>query len=269
MKLQLTLTLAFLALAGASQNGIRRKRNLKSAKSPKSGKKSKKGSKSAQRAVTMWWVLFNKPSECLASPAEDVKCAMSDVMGAANGENKADIVIMHAGGGISDMEGCLRLTSTVYKTGTGDLDLGDSSGVEHYVWGGPAPLYNPSSGSKGYCPAEGEDTEVHMVFRDHGPVTDNKLWQLTRFTDPSCAQNGGPNICADSGEAAFAPMAEDGMISKDVGAFPMFPPGCAAAGNCDAAVEMIQLSAGMGNEVTLVKTGDALQVVAEIFLPMV
>ena len=268
MKLQLTLTLAFLALAGASENGIRRKRNLKSGRSLKSGKSSKSG-KSAQRAVTMWWVLFNKPSECLASPAEDVKCAMSDVMGAANGENKADIVIMHAAGGISDMEGCLRLTSTIYKTGTGDLDLGDPSGVEHYIWGGPAPLYNPTSGSKGYCPAEGEDTEVHLVFRDHGPVTDNKLWQLTRFTDPSCAQNGGPNVCADSGSAAFASMAEDGMMSKDVGGFPMFPPGCAAAGNCDAAVEMIQFSAGMGNEVTLVKTGDALQVVAEVFLPMV
>jgi len=100
-------------------------------------------------------------------------------------------------------------------------------------------------------------------------VTSDKIWQMTRFTDPSCSQNGGPNLCSDIGAVGFPPMAGNGMMSKDVGHFPVFYPGCSAADECDEAVEMIQLSAGMGNEVTFIKSGDAIQVVAEFTAPMV
>ena len=38
--------------------------------------------------------------------------------------------------------------------------------------------------------------------------------------------------------------------------FPMFPHGFFEAKTCDEGVEDVQLTAGMGNEVTLVVTGD-------------
>ena len=255
-------------------------RKLKSAKAKKKSKKSKKpkvkapkqSKYSAQRAVTMWWVLFNKPSECKTNPTMPIKCGVPDVMqNANNGENLPQISIMHASGGISDTNGFLRLNAALYKTSSCDLDLGKHDiGNGHYLYGGPPALYDAEGGaSRGYCPAAGEDTEVHIVLRDHGPETSDKLWQITRFTDPSCSQNGGPNVCADNGAIAFPPMSENGMMTKDIGNFPMFPPGCSQDGSCTKAQEAVQLTAGMGNQVTLIRTGDALQAVAEVTLPKV
>ena len=251
----------------------RGKRNLKTKVSNTKSSKSLKSSKASQaeRAVTMWWVLFNKPSECTSNPEGPVFCGIADVMGNAGANtNKPDISIIHASGGISDKMGNLRMVAALYKTGTCDLDLGDATGSgEHYTFGGPPILYTLKGSSKGYCPAEGEETEVHIVLRDHGLVTEDKLWQITRFTDPSCSQNGGPNLCVDNGAVGFPPMSENGMMTKDIGNFPMFPPGCFEAGECEEDVEKVQLSGGMGNEVTLVKTGDTIQVVAEVKVPKV
>ena len=252
----------------AAQDGTRTRKQNKPSK--KSGKK---GKKSAERVITMWWVLFNKPSECTANPDGDVKeCGIKDVMMVGQGGvNKAEIVIMNASGGISDMNGHLRMTSALYKTCTRDLDLeGSIAGADdHYIWGGPSKLYNQTLGSRGYCPVNDEETEVHIVLRDHGPMTENKLWQLTRFTDPSCSQNDGPNLCVDNGAVGFPSMNGDGMMTKDIGHFPMFPPGCAASGECDTDSEAVQLSTGMDNEVTIIKVGDVLQVVTEVTAPMV
>ena len=229
--------------------------------------------KTAERAITMWWVLFNKPSECTANPSGDVKCGIKDVMMVGGGgENKAEIVIMNASGGISDKYGRLRMTSALYKTCNNNLVLEGNlteAGEQHYTWGGPASIYNSTTGSMGYCPADDEDSEVHIVLRDHGPVTDDELWQITRFTDPSCSQNGGPNLCVDNGAVGFPSMSGDGMMTADIGHFPMFPPGCAASGDCDTNVEEIQLTADMGNKVTLIKAGDVLQVVTQVTVPKV
>lgn len=247
----------------ASEKAVLRRR-IKGTKAPKSKKAHKK---SAERAITMWWVLFNKPSECAANPGEDVQCGISDVMKVGGGDpNNAEIVIMHASGGITNKDGSLQMVTALYKTCTEDLNLvADTEGAlaGHYTWGGPENLFNATTGSTGYCPADGETTEVHIVLRDHGPVVaENKLWQITRFKDPSCSQNGGPNLCSDVGAVGFSPMAADGSMTKDI-----FPAGCAETGECEANVEAIQLTAGMGNEVTLIKSGDVLQVVAEITVP--
>lgn len=250
-------------------------KNSKNAKNSKTSKASKAckayWATSAERAVTMWWVLFNKPSACTTNPAGPIHCGIQDVMANAVAEtNDPDIAIIHASGGISDRSGDLRLVGTMYKTDSCALDLGDATGSgDHYTFGGPPSLYTVNGSSKGYCPATGEETEVHIVLRDHGPVTDDKILQLTRFTDPSCAQNGGPNLCVDNGAVAFAPMATNGVMTKDIGHFPMFPPGCFDAGTCDEEQEDVQLSAGMGNEVTLVVTGDTIQAVAEVKIPRV
>jgi len=236
-------------------------KSAKQAKAEKTAKaeKSAKSSKSAERAVTLWWVLFNKPSECAGNG-----CDMNDVMSnAGEGSNYPQVSIVHAAGGISDERGFLRMTSTIYKTKEPGLNLENNN---RYVWGGPL-VFN-IGGSRGYCPAEGEETEVHLVVRDHGPVTGNKLDQITMFTDPSCAARDGSNLCLDIGYVAF----QGDVLTKDIGHFPMFPPDCSTPQSefgCSAEEEAIQLSAGMGNQVTFIRTGDAVQVVAEITLPKI
>jgi len=216
----------------------------------------------------MWWVLFNKPSECITNPVGDVKCGVEDVMtNAGAGTNLPEIVIMSASGGIAKTNGSLRLAATLYKTDSCDLDLGDRDGIDQYTWGGPSPFYTGSS--KGWCPAVGEMTEIHIVTRDHGRKTDDKLLQLTRFTDPSCSQHGGPNLCVDNGSIGFPALSENIVMTKYMSHFGAFPPGCADGTNptCTADQEAVQLSAG--NPVTLILTGDTAQVVAEITIPKV
>jgi len=208
----------------------------------------------------MWWVLFNKPSECLHG-ADGALCGMKDVMTNANNvDNPAWISIVHAAGGKSEYWGDLTLTSTIYKTKQ-SLNLADPEGG--YVWGGPPAFNNPET--RGYFPATNEETEVHLVFRDHGPPSFSYLEQITTFTDPDCAERGGPNLCLDIGHVAFPnPI---GKITKYIGHFPKFPPGCAATKECSAEEEAIQLS--YDNQVYIIRTGDAVQVVAQIYLPRI
>jgi len=218
----------------------------------------------------MWWVLFNKPSECITNPDGDVKCGVKDVMtNAGLGTNLPEIVIMNASGGIAKKNGSLRLAATLYKTDSCDLDLGDRDGIDQYTWGGPSPFYTGSS--KGWCPAVGEMTEIHIVTRDHGRKTDDKLLQLTRFTDPSCSQHGGPNLCVDNGSIGFPALSENIVMTKYMSHFDAFPPGCADGTNptCTADQEAVQLKLDAGNTATLIMTGGTAQVVAEITIPKV
>lgn len=227
-----------------------------------------KKDKSGKRAITLWWVIFNKPSECTTDPTGSVKCGVADVMdNAAAGTNTPQIAIMHGTGGISNRWGFLRLTAAVYKTKSCDLDLEGAPYTDQYTWGGPAALYTGSS--YGFCGSD-EEPEIHVVIRDHGKVVNkNKIEQLTRFTDPSCSDLGGPNVCSDIGAVGFAVTQIDDKYESDIGNFPAFPPGCAASGDCTEEVEALQLTAGMGNMVTLVRTGDSYQVVAEIKVPRI
>lgn len=251
------------------EHPITRSRNLKSSKSKAT--KAPKVKKSATRALTMWWVIFNKPSECSggSSSAGEPACALSDVMdNAGAGTNVPQIAIIHASGGIPNENGSLRMVASIYETQC-DLDLVSSSTNGHYLWGGPPPLYANSGddASFGLCPAEEEESEVHIVIRDHGPPTDDLMWQLTRFTDPSCSSNDGPNLCADVGAIGFGVSNNDVAVSGLVGGFPAFPEGCFKAGTCSEVQEAIQLRSG--SKVTLIRTGSAYQVVAEIDAPHV
>jgi hypothetical protein len=259
--------------SGESAMSLRRSNHHKrSLKKGKKGKKKKKGKKTKSRVVTMWWIVFNKPSECTGGSSDEVECGLSDLMGAASsGDNKPMVAVFHATGGVADDKGHLRLTATLYKTST-PLDL-TSDADEHYVWGGPPPLYNDENGSIGYSPADGEDAEVLVVFHDHGPPAkdeDDLLKQLTRFNDPLCGQNGGSNTCVDVGFAAFPTMSSDETVSAAISGFPMFPEGCAKEDECTRIQEQVQLDEGQ-KMAHLIRSGggDSIQVVAELRLPKV
>jgi hypothetical protein len=227
------------------------------------------------RSVTMWWIIFNNPNACTGGYDDsELKCGLSDVMGATSDENNAMISIFHATGGVSNRKGYLRLTATLYRT-SNPLHL-TSDTDEHYVWGGPLLLYNNENGSNGYSPV-GEDAEVHVVFRDHGPPPEDKealLKQLTRFNDPLCGQNDDQNTCVDVGIAAFPIMSNDGNISAAISGFPMFPDKCVETGDCTEMQRAVQLSACddyHDNSASLIRSGggDSIQVVADIRLPRV
>jgi len=267
----LTGTMQDTLVHGLDQDhSVIRSRNLKSAKAPKASKmpKAPKSPKSANRVMTMWWVIFNKPSKCTGgstNPGEPT-CGLSDVMANnAEGTNSPEISIINASGGIPNENGFLRMAAVIYETQC-DLDLESSSGNGHYLMGGPPNL---SQGRQyGLCPATGEQSELHIVIRDHGPPTENELWQMTRFTDPSCSVKGGPgNLCADSGVVAFPALNGDVVVTRSVGGFPAYPVGCFMDAKCTELEEAIQLRSG--SKVTLIQTGSGYQAIAEISAPRV
>jgi len=263
-------------------HSVIRSRNLKSGKTPKSPKtasasKSRRALKaskvpkshgSANRVMTMWWVIFNKPSECTGGSTnpEEPSCGISDVMNTnKEGLNIPQISIINASGGIPNENGFLRMAAVIYETQCA-LDLDSSSDNGHYLWGGPPVI---SQGIKyGLCPATGEQSELHIVIRDHGPPTDDVLWQMTRFTDPSCAVEGEPgNLCADSGVVAFPASNDDEVVTLSVVGFPKYPVGCFEDEKCTELEEAIQLRSG--SKVTLIQTGSGYQAIAEINAPRV
>lgn len=241
------------ASVAASDNKGTANRGLKKAK--------KRG---AARAFTLWWVIFNKPSKCqkgMDSSAE-IKCGMPDVMGAMEeGKNPAGVSIHHATGSISDMKGNLRMVATNYAS-TCDLDVvNDDDG--HYLFGGPASIYGINNSTMGYC-KNGEPPEVHLVVRDHGPAAKDPIDQLTQFTDSMCKRVGGKNLCQDVGMTAFAASDADFREEKDL--MQAVPPGCKKAKTCTKEQAAVQIVSG---KATLIQTGDAIQAVLTLVVPMV
>lgn len=223
----------------------------------------------ADRVLTMWWILFNKPSACAArDPASllpgDPVCSIEDVeLNAIAGTNDPQIAILFATSGIPDENGFLRMVASVYRTQCA-LDLVSSSDNGQVLFGSPFEINVDSS--IGYCPDGDEETEVHVFIRDHGPPTANQILQLTRFNDPSCVNEGGSNLCLDVGTTAFGEM-DDGFANESIVGFPSFPVGCFASGDCSELQEAIQLR--QGSAATLIRTGDGYQIVAEINAPLI
>ena len=243
---------------------------------------------SAQRVVTMWYVIFNKPSNCNANPSGgDIKCGISDIYNAtvADNGNDAKISIMHAAGGISDENGYISLAATLYKSKRVRADLGPidtMQGHESYAWGGPEALYANMDGEfRGYYGSCGEEPEVHITFRDHGPPMDtceDRAKQLTRFLDPMCSEFDGPHVCESIASVEFPALVNElQMMTKDIGRSALYPEGCLnnnatdslLPDTCTKVQNDLQLSTGMGNHVTLFKRDEYVQVMAELQLPMV
>lgn len=188
----------------------------------------------APHAATLWWVIFNEPDACVASPGAAEQCGAVDIFGAdylasvAAGDpnpalisvnTAAGVAVIHATGAVSDpRNGRIRFVASIYRN-SGALDL---SGAQ---------VIDPLAQGRTF---ENRDAEIHLVVRDHGRVDrDNRVAQVTNFLEPSCSDptllyEAGPRLCQDIQAAVFAPgetgqdaviRLRDGQLLSNAAAF--------------------------------------------------
>jgi len=167
--------------------------------------------RSDPRAITLWWVVFNNPADCITNPGAAVQCGSADVFGpsfletVANGAPDpsliapnidAGLAVLYATGGITDRRGRITLAASIYKTAAeAPLSLAAAPTIVDPLGLGNG-LANP-------------DAEIHLVLRDHGArVKGGELEQISSFLDPYCSDPNllyfsGPNLCTDAQFAVF------------------------------------------------------------------
>lgn len=96
---------------------------------------------------TVWLVIFNTPEGCLTNP-----CGEPDIGNAA----ATPSVIWSGASGVANHAGNLNIS--------GSLSVGNPQGYQQLLTDLDAP-------DPGFLDAEG--AEIHMIVRDHGPVTGN------------------------------------------------------------------------------------------------
>ena len=166
-------------------------------------------------AVTLWWVIFNEPENCVTSPEAAVRCGGVDIFGekylesVANGAPdpglirpnlEAGLAVVYATGGITSWWGRVRLVASLYQGESGE-DLPDT--------------VDPMNLNKALTDS---NAEIHLVVRDHGRRHPRDYEsQISAFLDPYCSDPNllyfaGPNLCQDVQFAVFAPD-QDGDAS--------------------------------------------------------
>lgn len=169
-------------------------------------------------AVTLWWLIFNNPDECLSNPGAPEQCGEIDVFGEAYLESvatsspdpslispnpNAKLAVIYATGGITDARGRISLAASAYRSAP-DVPLSMGPNVVDPLGLGRA-LENP-------------DAEIHLVLRDHGrKAPDDTIAQITNFLEPFCSDPlllfySGRNTCQDVQFAVFGP-GESGLDS--------------------------------------------------------
>ena len=167
-------------------------------------------------AVTMWWVIYNNPDQCITNPPGPEQCGELDIFGQAYLDSLAsgapdptlispnlasELAVVHATGGTTTRDGRVRLTATIYRSDQDNLDLGGSQVID------------PLGLGKAY---HNTDAEVHLVVRSHGRVVPSgRIIQITNFLEPFCSDPNlgfvaGDNLCQDRQIATFA-AGEDGL----------------------------------------------------------
>ena len=166
----------------------------------------------AARALTLWWVIFNEPDNCVTNPGAVEQCGEVDVFGQpfldsiANGTPDptliapnvdAGLAVIYATGGRTSRTGRIRLVASVYRSAVGEaLNLA-----------GPS-LVDPMGLGRAF---DQTDAEVHLVVRDHGEAVDDDLsTQILNFLEPYCSDPNlgwfaGKRTCADVQFAVFGP----------------------------------------------------------------
>ncbi|MEM9325944.1 MAG: hypothetical protein AAGA85_09820 [Bacteroidota bacterium] len=125
-------------------------------------------------AITMWWVMFNRPENC------ETDCGLGDL---STADVEADV--LYADGQVISASG-----SAVFVAHIREDDL--SGSVAKFLWDGPA------IGLKDVHAAE-----IHMVLRTHGPVIPDLAYEMTHTFNGGCggfppeAGAPGPNVCMD------------------------------------------------------------------------
>jgi len=167
--------------------------------------------RSQDHAVTLWWLIFNSPENCVAHPAAVERCGPLDVFGQPYLESvqagqpdpalimpnlASGLAVVYATGGIAGKSGRVRLAASIYRSPPAGLNLGGTNIIDPLGLGGA--FSNPGA-------------EIHLVVRDHGrQVRHDRIAQITGFLDPNCSDpalgvQGGRNVCEDIQFAVFAP----------------------------------------------------------------
>jgi hypothetical protein len=151
---------------------------------------------------TMWWVIYQNPEECLATPDKELKCAPSDtpLLGEPELYSAVQSALVYAGpppdGGVeADDKGTVTLTRS-YAANTDPAEgIYLPPKVDGSYWEG---LVDPPK------------AEIHVAIRDHGPPEkDPEAYenQRTTFISDNCDPDGeGPEkgyACATVAAAPF------------------------------------------------------------------
>ncbi|GAB4200633.1 MAG: hypothetical protein Tsb002_36870 [Wenzhouxiangellaceae bacterium] len=169
-------------------------------------------------AVTMWWVIYNNPDQCVTDPAGPEQCGPVDIFGQAYLDSlaagnpdpsliapnlAAGLGVIYATGGITERNGKLRLAASIYRSDQASLDLGGDQVIDPLGLGTAFHDVN---------------AEIHLVVRSHGNrVPAGRITQITNFLEPFCSDPNlgfvsGDNLCQDQQVAMFA-SGESGLES--------------------------------------------------------
>ena len=169
-----------------------------------------------QRAVTLWWVIFNEPDNCVTSPGSAIQCGAQDIFGQDYLDSIADGTpdptqiepnlasvpgVIYASGDITEKNGRVAMAASIYRSpsaASGEA-LGPLGPGSVDPLGLKTAFVNPQT------------AEVHLVLRDHGRVIHGAaIEQITNFLEPYCTDPlllwdmGGDNLCQDVQAAVFA-----------------------------------------------------------------
>lgn len=129
-----------------------------------------------RNAVTVWWVIFNKPENCTRGQAP-FRCGEGDL-----GDNNTQPSVMFAAGSVSSANGKASFG--------GHLSAGDTEGCQTGLPCGEG-LTDPMG------------ADIHLIVRDHGPIIPELLHeQISTFgggcnNAPPGTGEPGPNTCED------------------------------------------------------------------------
>lgn len=201
------------------------------------------------QAVTMWWVIFNRPENCITNPDAEIKCGSNDLLGEEFVKTQqagapdlskiapnvdAGATALYGTGAITDsVSGAMRLQASIYKSSENDTPLSL-----------PAPLDPLGQGTALIDP---DNAEVHAIIRSHGNYID--VTQTLGHDDDYCTDpnflyvgsksEGTGNICASIQSVAFGPGKDGSKPLAKMGTTDTIP----------------------GSEALLIRQGDALQMV--------
>lgn len=135
-------------------------------------------------AYTLWWVIWNKPENCNATPCEDPDFA-----------NPVEAEVMYATGKVAGGSGKEKFSA--------HLKVGNDSGSINDIFGLP-----PAGGLQ-----DVETAEVHLVIRSHGPKIPGEVHNQIQTYGGGCQTELQPfteipdevGECADIEYAVFLP----------------------------------------------------------------